>query len=413
MFVTPGVRLLLLGLVLVVAAGSVTFAEDDHPLHRVEIGVMGGFILPDKDLSNKDSTLEGVEPTGGLRLGVNFARHFDWFVDGTVADSNANVAAGDVEARSARTGIGFYFPRPHGKKVQWFVNLGVGRVNYNLELLPNFDRTFATVALGQRVRLDKRSSFRWELRSGRAFDGGSSDPPEVAGQDIQITQGLISINWGLGRSARDSDKDGVIDPRDDCPDTPQGAIVDERGCPIDSDGDGVWDGIDRCPNTPRGAIVDEWGCPSDSDGDGVWDGIDQCPNTPRGTPVREDGCPKAVPLFTPEKNQLILEGVFFEFDKAVLMPVSRDTLDVVGQSLIDWPKVRVEVQGHTDSQGDVQYNEDLSMRRAQAVKDYLVSRGVSADRMTVTGFGESRPIADNSTMEGRAKNRRVQLQKLE
>jgi outer membrane protein OmpA-like peptidoglycan-associated protein len=295
----------------------------------------------------------------------------------------------------------------------------------------------------------------------------------VAGQDIQITQGLISINWGLGRSARDSDKDGVIDPRDDCPDTPQGAIVDERGCPIDSDGDGVWDGIDRCPNTPRGAtvdewgcpkdsdgdgvwdgidrcpntprgatvdewgcpsdsdgdgvwdgidrcpntprgaIVDEWGCPSDSDGDGVWDGIDQCPNTPRGTPVREDGCPKAVPLFTPEKNQLILEGVFFEFDKAVLMPVSRDTLDVVGQSLIDWPKVRVEVQGHTDSQGDVQYNEDLSMRRAQAVKDYLVSRGVSADRMTVTGFGESRPIADNSTMEGRAKNRRVQLQKLE
>ncbi len=102
---------------------------------------------------------------------------------------------------------------------------------------------------------------------------------------------MARINFYYG-GVKDSDKDGVVDSRDRCPDTPFGAIVDEFGCPMDSDQDGVPDGLDMCPNTPLGAIVDATGCTSDEDGDGVPDGIDKCPGTPYGAPVNpEDGCP--------------------------------------------------------------------------------------------------------------------------
>ncbi len=150
----------------------------------------------------------------------------------------------------------------------------------------------------------------------------------------------------------------------------------------------------------------------DSDGDGVYDGIDKCPGTPRGTPVRPDGCPKVERLFKPEKQTLILEGVYFELDKAVLRPESRHTLDRVAQSLLDWEDVRVEIAGHTDWTGAEEYNTDLSQRRAWAVKDYLIKRGVAAGRMTVKGYGETQPIADNHSKAGRGKNRRVELKKL-
>jgi OmpA-OmpF porin, OOP family len=215
---------------------------------------------------------------------------------------------------------------------------------------------------------------------------------------------------------KDSDGDGVPDGKDACPDTPRGATVDEKGCPTDSDGDGVFDGLDRCPGTPAGVKVDPSGCPLDSDGDGVDDTRDRCPDTPRGTAVDADGCPippKAAPLFEGAKKELVLEGVNFETNKAVLTPDSLGVLDRVAASLHDWPDVRVEIGGHTDSQGSASYNLKLSEKRAQAVKDYLVGKGIDASRMTVKGYGMKKPIADNKTKEGRAKNRRVELDRLD
>lgn len=117
---------------------------------------------------------------------------------------------------------------------------------------------------------------------------------DFATYTLDSLAGLAEISGRLNfyyGGVRDSDKDGVTDKDDLCPDTPFGAIVDEFGCPIDSDGDGVYDGLDQCPNTPIGAIVDAVGCPSDSDGDGVYDGIDKCPSTPPGVKVDETGCP--------------------------------------------------------------------------------------------------------------------------
>ncbi|MDH3628196.1 MAG: OmpA family protein [Acidobacteriota bacterium] len=152
--------------------------------------------------------------------------------------------------------------------------------------------------------------------------------------------------------------------------------------------------------------MDATGCPKDSDGDGVWDGIDRCPDTPAGAEVDERGCPK---LFEDEKKSLVLEGVNFETNKAVLTSNSTTVLDRVVSSLKEWPEVRIEVGGHTDSSGADSYNQTLSEARARAVLDYLVEHGVSAASLSAKGYGESNPIADNGTRAGKATNRRVEL----
>lgn len=199
----------------------------------------------------------------------------------------------------------------------------------------------------------------------------------------------------------DSDGDGVVDRLDECPGTPKGAQVDARGCEIDSDGDGVPDSRDRCPGTPAGAKVDQYGCELDSDGDGVVDSQDKCPNTPAGTPVDNHGCTLAV--------EYKLEHVNFEFDSATLIADSSAMLDEGVKILKRHSDMKVEIAGHTDSSGNDEYNQGLSERRAQAVADYLIAHGANASMISVKGYGESEPVADNGTNEGRAANRRVEL----
>jgi OOP family OmpA-OmpF porin len=199
----------------------------------------------------------------------------------------------------------------------------------------------------------------------------------------------------------DSDGDGVVDRLDECPGTPPGVAVNERGCEYDDDGDGVPNDRDRCPGTPAGAKVDQYGCELDSDGDGVVDSMDKCPNTPKGTPVDATGCELA--------QDFRLEGVRFEFDSAKLTADSIAKLDTAIEILKRNADDKIEIAGHTDSQGDAAYNQGLSERRAQAVADYLVANGANASNLSVKGYGESEPVADNGTEAGRAANRRVEL----
>lgn len=213
----------------------------------------------------------------------------------------------------------------------------------------------------------------------------------------------------------DSDGDGVVDSRDKCPDTPRGVEVDADGCPKDSDGDGVFDSRDKCPDTPRGVAVDADGCPMDSDGDGVIDSRDKCPDTPRGARVDEDGCEvseKEAELL--DTGTLRLENVLFETNSATLKPESFPVLNEVGEILVKWPQLKIEIGGHTDAQGTDEYNLDLSRRRAQSVLDYLTERfgSIKAGQYTVKGYGEAQPVATNDTREGRAKNRRVEFKVL-
>lgn len=143
--------------------------------------------------------------------------------------------------------------------------------------------------------------------------------------------------------------------------------------------------------------------PKDSDGDGVYDDKDECPGTPRGVEVNEKGCPKVgVKLIT-------LEGVNFNTNSAKIKPESAPILDTAVKVLNENASVHVRVEGHTDSRGTAEYNKSLSDRRAASVVEYLVSKGISRDRLSAVGYGESAPVAPNDTAENMYKNRRVDL----
>ncbi len=227
----------------------------------------------------------------------------------------------------------------------------------------------------------------------------------------------------------DNDGDGVLDRRDQCRDQAEDkdGWQDTDGCPDpDNDGDGVADADDRCPEAAedKDGHEDGDGCPDpDNDGDSVLDAYDQCPDTPSGTAVDSKGCPlpQAAPAPVPVpvappveeiRGDLILEGVNFVTGSADLTPASLEILQKVAHSLEAYPEVAIEIRGHTDSAGAAEANRDLSQRRALSVREYLVSLGISAARLTAVGYGEDYPIADNATPDGRARNRRVEIHRI-
>lgn len=169
--------------------------------------------------------------------------------------------------------------------------------------------------------------------------------------------------------------------------------------PDDQDRDGVVDANDRCPFTPDGVKVDSNGCALDDDGDGVPNYLDACPGTPAGSVVNTDGCTRKI---------VSLTGVNFEFDSATLTSEAKSILDNAAQTINSRSDASITVEGHTDSNGSDDYNQGLSERRANAVKNYLASKGVSAS-ITAVGKGESSPVASNDTRSGRAENRRVDV----
>ena len=199
----------------------------------------------------------------------------------------------------------------------------------------------------------------------------------------------------------DSDGDGVVNALDKCPNTPAGRTVNAQGCELDSDGDGVVDALDQCPNTPAGRKVNAQGCELDSDGDGIVDALDLCPNTPAGDRVNNQGC--SLP------NIQVLKGVNFDTAKASLKPESKDILDDAIATLKRYPGMKVEIGGHADSVGNDAYNMELSQKRVNTVMEFFISHGISSDRLSAKGYGETQPVADNGTAEGRAQNRRVEL----
>jgi OOP family OmpA-OmpF porin len=263
---------------------------------------------------------------------------------------------------------------------------------------------------------------------GGALGGGAGafDDSETAVIGALAGAAIGAIFCG----APDTDGDGVKDPNDRCPGTPAGAPVDEFGCEFDDDGDGVVNSEDRCPNTPPGVAVDSTGCERDDDGDGVPNSKDQCPGTPAGATVDAKGCadtdgdgvydyrdqcPNTAPGVAVDNRgcdlaaEYRLEGVNFEFDSARLTSEAKARLDSDVQILLRHSDLKVEIAGHTDSVGAASYNESLSLRRAESVRDYLVGKGAKAANLTVRGYGESNPVASNDTEAGRAQNRRVEF----
>lgn len=201
----------------------------------------------------------------------------------------------------------------------------------------------------------------------------------------------------------DTDGDGVLDIDDVCPDEP--GLRDLNGCP-DSDGDGVSDQKDDCPNE-RGSIATK-GCP-DADGDGVKDSDDQCPNE-KGN-IENNGCPQVVTLSDTDqaKLDLAIQNIEFDYNSAQLKSTSKDNLKGVVEIMTENPSYRLKLDGYTDNRGDSESNLTLSQNRVNSCKEYLVSQGIDASRITSVGHGESDPIASNDTDEGRKQNRRVEF----
>jgi len=233
------------------------------------------------------------------------------------------------------------------------------------------------------------------LPDGTDPDSDGDGIPDSRDQCPNTPRGVKVDGTGC---ALDSDGDGVPDYKDKCPNTPAGAEVNADGCELDSDGDGVVDSIDRCPETPAGTSVNQWGCEPDSDGDGVVDSVDQCPDTPQGAQVDGRGC-----------LHIVLRGVLFANNSSVLSASAQTTLDEVAVPLQSRPDIDVMISGHTDSVGSDASNLTLSRNRAQSVKQYLVSRGISSAQLSTEGLGESQPVEDNDSASGRAQNRRVEL----
>ncbi|MBD0831144.1 OmpA family protein [Aestuariibaculum sediminum] len=258
------------------------------------------------------------------------------------------------------------------------------------------------------------------------FGGADSDGDGVYDKDDACPEvaGLEEFN-----GCPDTDGDGIEDSKDDCPneagpaefngcpDTDGDGIVDKddkcptvaglkslNGCP-DADGDGVTDGEDKCPNEAGPASNN--GCPyADADGDGVLDKDDLCPDKV-GT-VANNGCPEVTEAVQKALNDYA-KTILFDTGKSTIKAQSAQVLDDIVAILKEYPNAKFTVEGHTDSVGSESLNQKLSDARALSVKDYLVNNGVDEFRLSAEGFGESKPIDTNSTREGRANNRRVEI----
>ncbi len=377
---------------------------------------MATYVDDDKDRGTEDGINSGQF---GFGYAVNQGVNIEAFV-------RSGVASGFPDQSTLGIGVDLQRVFMRDERFSPYVFFGVGYVNTEPEGLPGFDGGMYAGGGGFLLDAwDSNMSVRGEWRVQLDTSGQENLRDNLFSLGVQLPFGDSTPRWadadrdGVGDSTDrcpntpagtsvdaygcevDSDGDGVKDSMDQCPDTPSGISVDAQGCPVDSDGDGVTDDKDQCPDTPRGAPVDENGCELDSDGDGVKDSVDECPDTAEGVQVDIKGCEI--------REEIVLRGVNFESGSDRLAAGAESVLDDAVATLKLNPTIEVEVAGHTDSDGSAELNESLSARRAQTVHDYLAANGISVDRMSVRGYGESQPIADNSTAAGKAENRRVVL----
>lgn len=439
------------------ADGDISFPNYDGEFDgRFYLSLMGSYLDSDRDrhIIDIDNTAPDNNPARDARsseddIGFQIAigKHLTQAISAEIRAYRHKIEHGDVDQTIQGWAVDFPIFFHRTPRFSPYMVLGVGRQDNEFETTGiqtksdgtnadlGFGFTTALIDQGFGVRFDVRYRYTHQDTNHIANTGDFHDgivnlglhipfgpapvPPDTDGDGVfdrddncpGTPPGTPVDSLGC---PLDTDGDGVIDPNDTCPGTPPGTPVDNRGCPLDSDGDGVPDNDDACPGTPPGTPVDGRGCPfekeeepepepaaPDSDGDGVPDADDQCPDTVAGMKVDDDGC--VIP------QNFILKGVFFEFDSAQLTPNSQSILDDVAKALAGQPTIRAEVAGHTDWKGPSDYNLDLSQRRADSVKQYLTDKGTDGDRLETRGYGESKPIADNTTADGRAQNRRVEL----
>ena len=388
-----------------------------------------------------DDSLAGIQVVAGREWGNNFA------VEGLLGYADINAYCDPVDCYPDQKHLDvsanlLAFYNRHSRIAPYLL-VGVGYLGVENEKGTGFARpgnenaATASFGLGAKWRLGQsKFSLRVEYRGRVAFEENDNLLDYNATIGVQYNFGSKAPDIDVPESNKDTDGDGVLDMWDACDNTPPGTVVTSRGCELtnidrDDDEDRINNNVDECPNTPLGVPVDRRGCPLDSDGDGVTTDKDRCPASRTGAEVNVFGCEvdndkDGVPdhrdscLFTKagvrvdvkgcEISDIIsLPGVNFETGFDMLLPGTEYLLETAAATLKKYPEMHIEVAGHSDDVGNAAANAGLSERRARTVRHFLIQYGVEEERLTFKGYGEAEPIADNSTAEGRATNRRVEL----
>ncbi|MBU3661767.1 MAG: OmpA family protein [Bacteroidetes bacterium] len=406
------------------------------------LGLMAGFSVYNGDLGNSISDFRYTSirenPTGGINFSRYLTRSFDLSLNasyGSFGYYEDGVTIFKGAMAHANLNVRYKFNNGYmlaeASKVAPYLFVGGGVSNFTGDRINNgYDYPIVGGA-GLRFRILPKITLNYQATIGQ-FTSAHYNPQtsnNATGNDKFMLH-MLGIGLDLGK-AYDADKDGVIDSKDKCPNTPSTVKVDQNACPLDKDGDGVYDYEDTCPELAGPAsskgcpdrdndgvldandecpdvsgIAAFNGCP-DSDKDGVYDDIDLCINI-AGSPLN-NGCPvvdeKVKQLF-----QKALQGIRFETGKAKIMPVSFPILDAIVQVMSDHPDYKLNISGHTDNVGDDAMNMTLSKDRAASVSNYLITKGVSPMRVSSAGYGESKPVDTNDSENGRTRNRRVEFQ---
>lgn len=370
---------------------------------RPYLFVGGGAMLFDKNLNISEKKVDFVAPSFGaganFKLGpalmLNIQEHFMY----TNADDRDGVIAGSNDAYLQHT-AGLTF------------NFGRKKDNDKDGISDKYDKCPATpgsVAVDKKgCPLDKDADGVADYVDACPMAKGVSelhgcpdmDLDGIADKDDRCPD---AAGTAALRGCPDMDQDKVADSDDKCPGTKAGYSVDTTGCPLDNDKDGVLNEDDLCVDSAGSAALK--GCP-DTDGDGVANNDDRCPAVAGS--LANKGCPE-ISSDVELKITQIASKIFFENKSDKLKVASLAQLDELASILIQYEGSNLLVEGYTDSNGDDGYNLNLSQRRTESVKKYLIEKGIADQRLTATGFGETKPIADNKTALGRAKNRRVEL----
>ncbi len=306
-------------------------------------------------------------PVYGLGLGYNYTEHFGVEAVFGSIETEMERLDEDVDSYIYRIdGLYHFMPK---KKLVPYLALGAGAITKDPDHGDSDTDALVNYGAGIKYFLTDNFALRGDVRQIVLFDD--------VGVNMAYTFGLTYLFGGRAEP--------VPAP------------------PLDSDGDGVINDMDQCPGTPAGVPVDNVGCPKDSDRDGVYDYLDKCPGTPEGIRVDSVGCP--VPIKEKVSIELLVE---FDTDKVYIRTKYHDILKKVANFLKAYPDTKAVIEGHTDSRAPDKYNLNLSERRARSVVHYLVNTfNIEQSRLSAIGYGESRPVADNSTREGRQRNRRV------
>lgn len=444
-------------LLLITLPGTLLSQNADR---KFALGLWGGLTQYNGDLGQGFYNSKGQDNYMHIGLSASWyvSSHFDFSINSTIGsigyreDAIKNFDADQFQG-NAHMRVSLF--KEERFKINPYGFAGVGISSLNKLKSPGVDLFFP---FGGGLKINLTSKLNLLIQETFAYTDHDTRDQEAKDNNDAFLMHSIGLTWNFG-SVKDADKDGVSDKKDECPNTPEGVAVDAKGCPLDRDGDGIADFLDACPDVKGVAsakgcpdrdgdsVVDSLdrcidvaglttedpatnGCP-DKDGDGVTDADDRCPDV-KGTvalkgcvdsdndsivdpddacpevagSVANKGCPEVVEAAPAVMG---LDNVYFETSSAKISEGYQAVLDAAAKNLKENSEIKIEIVGHTDSTGPDSFNKSLSKNRANAVKAYLVKKGISSKRMTTSGVSSTQPAGDNNTEEGRAKNRRVEL----